>query len=89
MNNRLIVAAAAAALLLSGTVAMRGAHAAGEDCKLQITKLQSQARQAADPKLRDEALKLLEKANEELVTEADADECLEYVAKAEEVLAAK
>jgi len=78
----------ASAALVAGMLA--GSFAApafaGDDCGAEIEKLKPLAEQLTDADKKSEVEKLLQQAHEELVTEADAEECMDKVADAREEL---
>ena len=76
-----------AALLVAGSLATPAA--ADDDCAAEITKLKPVAERQSDADTRAEAEKLLQQAHEELVTEGDAEECMDKVADVKDVLGVK
>lgn len=76
--------AALVAGMLAGT--FTAPALAGDDCGAEIEKLKPLAEQLSDADKKSEVEKLLQQAHEELVTEADAEECMDKVADAKDVL---
>lgn len=82
----------AAVFAIFCAVALAGAtqfSRADEDCGAQIKELHHSADQLKDAKQKGKVEKLLAKANDELTTEHDAKECLEYTAKAKKTMGLK
>lgn len=84
MINRKLTALAAALLLSS--FALPAISHAEEDCGAKVKLLQAKAEKVKDAKVKSKVEKLLKEAEDELVTEHDAKECLEYAEKAEKLL---
>lgn len=83
MSKTIIWAALIAAVSVG--VAQRSATAA-EDCLAQVKQLREQAAQLGDAQKRQKIEKVLKLAEDEVKTEQDPEECLDYVKDAQKLL---
>jgi hypothetical protein len=81
--------AIAAFLALSGAVFFSVTHSpawAGEDCLAEVKQVRAQAAQLGDAEKQQKIEKLLKLAEDEVKTEQDPEECLDYVKDAQKLL---
>ena len=79
-----------AATLLAALVSIGGGSAlAADSCEAQAKSLSSVIAAVTDTATKEKAAKLQEKAIDEATTEADEEECLDYLKDLKEVLGVK